>query len=256
MKRKIAYQAGRSFLHRYHPLVKFAWLVALTVLVFLFQDPFLNASFTVLLLAVFPSAGLKFRELRGVKVLGISALMIALLQVLFVDSGPVMGQLGPVAVTQDGLERGLYLASRFLTVIFLSYLFVLTTSPNELAYALMRAGLPYRFGFTLVTALRLIPLFEQEALTVYRAQLVRGSSYERKNLRHLLRYLRTLLLPMLVSAMSKVDALSVSMEGRCFGRYPTRTYYQKREMTRRDWVAAGGLILVLISAVMVTFWEG
>jgi len=127
---------------------------------------------------------------------------------------------------------------------------VLTTSPNELAYALMRAGLPYRFGFTLVTALRMIPLFEQEALIVYRAQRVRGVTYQLKGLRDLLKSVNSLLLPMLVSAMSKVDALSISMEGRCYGKYPTRTYYRIRKTTRGDILAGMGLVC-LISAVIV-----
>ncbi len=256
MKQKIAYQPGQSILHRVHPLVKFAWLVSLTVLVFIFQGPLLNAAFVLLLLSVFPSLGLSFGKLRGLKVLGITALMIALLQIVFVDSGGLIVQVGPVAITGDGVERGLYLACRFLAVILLSYLYVLTTSPNDLAYALMRAGLPYRFGFTLVTALRLIPLFEQEALTVYRAQLVRGASYDRRTLRSLILYLKTLLLPMLISAMSKVDALSVSMEGRCFGKFPTRTYYRKRETTWVDGVAVGGLASVILLAVVIKLWEG
>lgn len=239
-----------------HPLVKFAWLVSLTVMVFVFKQPSANAVFTLLLLGIFPMLGLRLGRLRGLKVLGITALMIALLQIIFIDSGGVIGQIGPLSITQDGIELGIYLASRFLSVILLSYLFVLTTSPNDLAYALMRAGLPYRFGFTLVTALRLIPLFEQEALTVYRAQLVRGISYDRRRLRSLIHYLKTLLLPMLISAMSKVDALSVSMEGRCFGRFPTRTYFRKRETTWMDGVAAGGLVFIILLAMFIKIWEG
>ncbi|MFO8036572.1 MAG: energy-coupling factor transporter transmembrane component T [Anaerolineales bacterium] len=256
MKLEITYRPGKSLLHTMHPLVKFAWLVSLTVLVFVFKRPSANAAFTLLLLGVFPLLGLRLGKLRGLRVLGITTLMIALLQVIFVDSGGVIGQIGPLSVTKDGIELGIYLASRFLSVILLSYLFVLTTSPNDLAYALMRAGLPYRFGFTLVTALRLIPLFEQEALTVYRAQLVRGVSYDRRTLSSLIHYLKTLLLPMLISAMSKVDALSVSMEGRCFGRFPTRTYFRKRETTWMDGVAMGGLVFVILIVIVIKLWEG
>ncbi len=73
--------------------------------------------------------------------------------------------------------RGSHVGARFLDVVLLSYLFVLTTEPNLLAYGLMQVGLPYRFGFALVTALRLVPVFEKEGETVYRAQLARGIAY-------------------------------------------------------------------------------
>jgi len=55
---------------------------------------------------------------------------------------------------------------RFLNIIGASYLFVATTDPNRLAYALMQAGLPYRYGFMLITALRFIPLFQLELAQV------------------------------------------------------------------------------------------
>ncbi|MGI6708007.1 MAG: hypothetical protein ACOX33_02585 [Dethiobacteria bacterium] len=44
------------------------------------------------------------------------------------------------------MNHGLLLVFRFLNIIGSSYLFVATTDPNRLAYALMQAGLPYRYG--------------------------------------------------------------------------------------------------------------
>lgn len=251
MKLKMTYQPGSSFLHVLHPLVKFFWLVLLTVLVFIYQAWIPHIVFLIGLLITFPLLGIGLGLLRGVRVLLITALMIALLQVLFVDMGKRLAQFGPVTVSALGVERGIYLGARFLIVVFLSYLFVLTTSPNDLAYALMQAGLPYRFGFTLVTALRLIPLFEEEALTVFRAQQVRGMSYDRHRLRHIVRDLKSLLLPMLVSAMSKVDALAISMEGRCFGMHATRTYYRGQPFKGLDWLALGGWFVVVSLSLLL-----
>jgi len=256
MKPRIIYHPGTSLLHTLHPLIKVAWLVALTGLVFVIQHPGFNLGLTILLLSFFPLLGIKLTELRGARALLVTALLIALLQILFIDSGNLVGQLGPLEITGEGISRGIYLAARFLTVILLGYLFVLTTSPNELAYALMRAGLPYRYGFTLVTALRMIPLFEHEALIVYRAQRVRGVTYQQKNLRDLLKSVNSLLLPMLVSAMSKVDALSISMEGRCYGKYPTRTYYRIRKTTRGDILAGLGLVCLITAVIVIKTMEG
>jgi energy-coupling factor transport system permease protein len=182
--------------------------------------------------------------------------VITVLQVALNRQGPILVHFGPLQLTVEGLVRGIYLGARFLVVVLISYLFVLTTAPDQLAYALMQAGLPYRFGFTLVTALRLIPIFEGEALTVYRAQLVRGVSYKGKDWRGFWNNLQSYLLPLLVSAIQKVDALSISMEGRCYGMYHTRTYFRTRERYRGDWLAGFGLVLVLFAALYFKHWEG
>lgn len=251
MKPGLTYRPGSSILHRLHPLVKFAWLVGLTGLVFLVQGPAVNLTAAVLLAAVFPLLGISFSSLRGFRLLVSTAALIGLLQVFFTGEGSVLLAAGPVRVTDQGVLRGIYLASRFLSVVFASYVFVITTDPGELAYGLMQTGLPYRWGFTLVTALRLVPIFEDEILTVYRAQLARGAAYDRSTLKELLRSLRGLLLPMLVSAMGKVDVLAVSMEGRCFGRYPDRTYYRVNRTGQEDWLALIGLAGLTAAGV---FW--
>ena len=206
--------------------------------------------FVLFLVPLFPVSGLSSTSIPGKKVIGLTALMIGVLQLLFVSAGTILFQFGPLTLTSAGVFRGIFYAGRFLSVILLSYLFVFTTSPNELAYALMQAGFPYRFGFTLVTALRLIPIFQEEITTVYQAQQVRGISFRVKNLRGLIQRLRAVLLPMLVSAMSKVDTLSVSMEGRSFGKHSTRTFYSRREMSRGDWAAGGFLLITLVTFIL------
>ncbi len=256
MKPRIAYHAGDSVLHRLHPLLKLGWMIAATLLVFLFPGITVPGVLLAGLLLCFRLIRVRLRDLRGFRLLLLTSVGIMLLQVIFSRTGEPLFMLGPIPLTGQGLARGLYLGARFIVVILSSYLFVLSTSPNQLAYALMRAGLPYRFGFTLVTALRMIPIFEAEALIVYRAQLVRGVTYSGKNLRVFWRNLQSFLLPLLVSAIHKVDALSISMEGRCYGMHRTRTYFGAREGFRGDWPAGVGLVLTLSAALVIKWLEG
>ena len=116
----------------------------------------------------------------------------------------------------------------------------------------MRAGLPYRYGYALITALRLVPVFEQEGQTVYNAQLARGVQYDVRSLRRFLLLGRQFFLPLLVSALGKVDALAVSMEGRCFGKYLPHLLCQVR-WTRADWIAGGLLVLATAGAIGVAY---
>ena len=243
---RVTYRNGESFLHLLHPLTKGAWLLFGTILVFAIRSPWLVAAVVGLLLLGFPVAGVQLRSVRGTRLFVTTALLLGLLQAVFVDQGAVLLEIGPLTVTAGGVEAGVYVAGRFLSVILLSYLFVLTTEPNDLAYALMRAGLPYRYGFALITALRLVPTFEQEGQTVYNAQLARGVQYDVRSPRRFLALARQFILPLLVSTLGRVDALAVSMEGRCFGKYPSRTFLREVRATWRDAVAVGVLILVLV----------
>jgi energy-coupling factor transport system permease protein len=254
MKPRIAYQPGSSLLHRLHPLVKLLWMVLATLALFGLHSPWPVLAVLGLTVAAFPLCRLQLRGVRGMRLVVTTAVLLGALQVLFVHSGPVLIQLGPLAITHDGLQGAVYVAGRFASVVLLSYLFVLTTDPNDLAYALMRAGLPYRYGFALITALRLVPVFEQEGQIVYNAQLARGVRYDVRSPRRLLALARQFFLPLLVSALGKVDALAVSMEGRCFGKYRTRTFLREVHLARRDGLALL-LLLATMGLVVVALWR-
>jgi energy-coupling factor transport system permease protein len=254
VKARVTFQPGSSLLHRLHPLVKAAWLICGTGFVFAVRSPWPVVATVALLLLAFPMAGLRLGRVRGTRLFVTTALLLGLLQVLFVREGVLLFELGPVRATTGGLEAGTYVAGRFLSVILLSYLFVLTTEPNDLAYALMRAGLPYRYGFALITALRLVPTFEQEGEIVYHAQLARGVEYDVRSPRRFLTLARQFVLPLLVSALGKVDALAVSMEGRCFGKYPTRTFLREVRATWLDGTAVIVLVLFLVGVVAGLVW--
>jgi energy-coupling factor transport system permease protein len=247
LKARITYRPGRSFLHRLHPLAKVAWLLFGTVFVFVAQSPWLVLAALVLIGTLF--LAIRPGRLPGVRLFASTALLLAILQIVFEHRGEELARIGPLMVTSGGIEAGVYVAARFLSVVLLSYLFVLTTSPNDLAYALMQCGLPYRYGFTLVTALRLVPVFENEASIVYQAQLARGVAYDRRSLGRIVLLARQFFLPLLVSALAKVDALAVSMEGRCFGKYPTRTFLREIRPTWWD-VLAGGVLIIAVGATV------
>jgi len=221
-----------------------------TVFVFIVRSPWAALAVLGIVFLAFLLAGLSPGRVRGARLFTTTALLLGALQILFVRRGSVLIQIGPLAVTAGGAEAGIYVVTRFLSVVFLSYLFVMTTDPNDLAYAMMQAGLPYRYGFALVTALRLVPIFEQEGLIVYRAQLARGVRYDMRSPRRFLILARQFFMPLLVSALGKVDALAVSMEGRCFGKYPTRTFLREVHPVRRDAVAVVLLLLAVAGTAL------
>lgn len=253
MKPLITYRPGTTLLHRLHPLTKIGWLLGMTVLVFAVRHWWLALGVLGAVLIAFAAFRLPLGEARGARLFAVTALALFMLQAVFLDEGRMLAEVGPVTIMSGGVEAGVFVAARFLSVVLLSYLFVFTTSPNELAYGLMQAGLPYRFGFTLVTALRLVPVFEREAQMVYRAQVMRGAAYDRKNLSRFLLLARQFFLPMLVSALGKVDALAVSMEGRCFGKHPARTYLREVRFGWQDGAALALLVVAVGLPLLLNF---
>ena len=188
------------------------------------------------------------RKLRFIVVFG---LLIFLIQVLAVKEGVVLWQhdLGTVtlSVWSEGVFGGLSIMLRFVNIIASSYLFVATTDPNRLAYSLMQAGMPYRFGFMLITALRFIPVFQLELEQVKNAQMAKGIEMEGLSPRKLLRAVRYLLVPLVVSALSRVDSLTISMESRAFGLYPTRSYVNSQDLSTSD------RIIIIITPLVFLF---
>jgi len=244
---EMSYQPGRSLLHRLHPLTKVAWLVVLTVTVFLTDAPVSPLVVAAGALILLTTCGIPPWRAPGMRVWLPLAVAILVTHALAVQTGTPLA--GPL--TNEGVASGLRAMGRLVSVVTMSTLFVLTTDPVSLTCALMRGGLPYRWGFALVTSLRLAPVFRMEAHHIYRAQLVRGVAYQAAGPRRGWLVLRHLCLPLLVSALRTAHALSLSMEGRGFGRHRRRTFTREVAATRADVIAA----LLLPAAVAATLWQ-
>jgi energy-coupling factor transport system permease protein len=250
----LAYRPGESLFHRLYPPLKLAGLVAATVVVMWVDAWWFPAGTLALALTMLWSAGFAPTRMPGRRGLWALGLVLFLIQVLFVRQGTTLVSLwsGRMALTVGGLTAGVQAAGRFLSIVLLSNLFVLTTDPSALAYSLMQLGLPYRYGFTLVTALRLAPMFRAEGNQVYEAQLVRGVRYDQGGLRRWWEMGLRLILPVLVSALGVVDALSVSMEGRCFGMARRRTFLRPVRFT---WLDALALVVLLVALGGIVLWQ-
>jgi energy-coupling factor transport system permease protein len=242
---KLSYHPGRSIAHRLYPLTKFAWLLAGTILVFFVQDGRLLMLNAGLFAATLFATHRAIWQVRGFRLVLATGMALLVLYLLFEKSGQVLVSPGIefLRITSGGLSWGLRFSGRFLSIVFMSYVFILTTEPSDLAYALMKCGVPYRFGFMLVTALRLAPVMEEEGLTIYHAQLARGVRYDQFNLRKVILLVRQFMTPLLISALRRADKLVFSMEGRGFGAHSDRTFRIRPAASIRDVLFSLGLTL-------------
>jgi energy-coupling factor transport system permease protein len=127
------------------------------------------------------------------------------------------------------------------------FLLFRTTSPSDLANAMVKAGLPYEVAFVFSTSLQFVPVLQRKAQNVFDAQRSRGIPLEPGLAA--LRYYPALMAPLLVQSFELADQLAEAMESRGFGR-PGRTFARDYRPRVRDWLilvgAATGLAVLAI----------
>lgn len=245
-----------SFVHRLDPLTKFTILLLVAILtVTLVSDIVVLAIFLFLLVGFVGariSIGYAVRRLRRLLTF---IILIAFVQLLFTPYGtilfflipPLVPGFGPfLPITTAGITNAINLAFRLINIVLASTLFVATTDPTLFAASLNRLRVPYRYSFILVLALRLVPLFDQEASIVQNAQLVRGIPVDRGLIHGFLRRIRYSFLPLIFSAITRVDSLTLAMDGRGFGYAKTRTYLRRPSFRAIDWLLTSFAILLTV----------
>jgi energy-coupling factor transport system permease protein len=250
----LTYVENSSWVHGLHPLVKLVMLISFSLTVFAVPSGLGGIIMLSIMLVFYALAGLGLaffcRKLRFIIIFG---LFIFIVQILAVQEGALLYQLylGPVClpIWSEGLFGGLSTMLRFVNIIGSSYLFVATTDPNRLTYSLMQAGLPYRFGFMLITALRFIPVFHYELEQVKNAQMAKGIEMEGLSPHKLIKAVRYLLVPLVISSLSKVDYLAISMESRGFGLYPQRSYLHSQSLSSIDIIA-----IIIVPLIFLLFY--
>ncbi len=252
----LTYEPADTPVHRLHPLIKLEMLLCFSLLVFTLSHYLCGLFLFAVLLAGYLAAGLSFTFFwRKLRFIFLFSFLILLVHLIFVREGVLLWQKNLLGLSLEvwslGLNHGLLLVFRFLNTIGSSYLFVVATDPNRLAYALMQAGLPYRYGFMLITALRFIPLFFLELEQVRHAQMAKGIDIEKLSLKNFLLAVRYLFVPIVLSALGKVDTLTISMESRAFGLYPRRSYLEKEPFTGKHRVAALAILSLSLALYLL-----
>lgn len=247
----LQYRPGKDGLHRVLPETALLWLATVLAAVLAAGSLILTAialaAVAILMLWSERSVRMWTRSLRFVTLF---AVLLFAAQALSVREGNVLIRLG-LPITDQGLMAGAVMSLRFLTILSSSFLFAVTTDPDALAHALIRWGLPYRLGYTIILALRFVPFFRHELQVVRDAQQVRGIRVSVRSLRGVRRALRYTFLPVLVSGLLRVDTIAMSMKGRAFGLHGSRTAAHRSTIQAQDllvWVCSAALIGLTVCA--------
>lgn len=138
-------------------------------------------------------------------------------------------------LTAEQLWYHLNLVLKYLSSIPIILLFVCTTQPSEFAASLNRIGVSYSIAYSVSLALRYIPDIQKEYTDISKAQQARGVEMSSKvSLVKRLKSAASILIPLIVMSMDKIETISNAMELRGFGKSKKRTWYMARPFTAKD----------------------
>lgn len=110
-------------------------------------------------------------------------------------------------------------------------LFTSTTNLSEFAASLNRIGMSYKTSCSVALALRYIPdiQLQREYHDIAQSQQARGIGMGKKaSLVRRLKAASSILIPLILSGMDRIEAISNAMELRGFGKNKKRTWYMAR----------------------------
>ena len=130
---------------------------------------------------------------------------------------------GRYDVTSEQLFYMLNISLKYFVALPVAILFISATNPSEFAASLNKIGVPYRIGYAVSIALRYIPDIQRDYHNISQAQQARGVELGKKErLISRLKNSVSILLPLIMSSLARVDVISNAMELRGFGKNKKR----------------------------------
>ncbi len=233
MKGFLDYVPGNSFLHKLNPLTKLVLALMICVACFISENHILLVAIILLNLAIAKAAGILSRGLMLLKGLTKISLVIFLLQLLFIRGGDVLITLPlNLLITERGVAMAFVIVLRLIGATMPLALMLSITQMNDLSNVLVtKLKIPYKYAFTLTTAMRFIPIFANEMSGIIEAQASRGVELDTRNIFKKIKFVLPLCVPLLITSVKKIEGSAISAEIRgfhlrtresCYKGYPIR----------------------------------
>lgn len=157
---------------------------------------------------------------------------------------------GLIKITSESFRHGLLLSFKTLSFGALGLLFALTSKPLMLFYALMQQfRFPAKYAYSLIAAIRLLPVIWEEVGTRSNALEIRGIHFE-KSIKGTYKKLSAYVIPLLAQSIRRAQRIAVAMEAKRFHIGAKRTYYYHTSYTRIDAL----FITVMLCSVLLTYY--
>lgn len=164
---------------------------------------------------------------------------------------------GPYDLTREQLFYHFNISLKYFVALPIALLFITATNPSEFASSLNAVGVSYRIGYSVALALRYIPDIQRDYRNISTAQQARGVELGKKvKLHKRVKNSISVLMPLIMSSLSRIEAISNAMELRGFGKEKKRTWYVQRKFSSRDYIAIAFGAVILTASLVITFHDG
>jgi energy-coupling factor transport system permease protein len=237
------YAPGDSVIHRMDPRAKLIGVFIFVFIVFL-----ANNYWTYGLLLAFTVLGILLSKVpvsfvyRGLKPVLFIIIFTFVLNALFTHRGDVIFGVGWFQLTTEGLKQAVFISIRLLSIIMVTTLLTLTTTPIDITDGLETLLRPlkkwrfpvHEFALMMSIALRFIPTLLEETEKIMKAQMARGVDFTSGSFVKRGKAIVPLLVPLFVSAFKRAEDLAMAMEARGYRGDVGRTKFRLLKWQLRD----------------------
>lgn len=266
--RFLTYLPRSSSIHKLTGSSKLVFFLLFSFSVMLTYDTRVLAVLVVIAITLFPVSRIRILEVKGLFVF-VAVLLLINSIFLFVFN-PEWGTevygtrhvllriFWRYDLTAEQLFFQINYAMKYFAMMPIAVLFISTTDPSEFAASLNSIGISYRVSYAVAIALRYIPDIQRDYHNISQAQQARGVELgKNEKLGQRMKNSVSILLPLLLSSLNRIDVISSAMELRGFGRHKRkRTWYKYQAFRASDWIVISAGAVILILSLIVTYSDG
>lgn len=252
-REKLRYLPGESFVHRLDPRTKIILLLAFSSAALLTVDTVINLGIFMALLAL---AYLTDAFRHWSKMLWRVAPLIAVIVIfdsLFshVAWGPTLFAMNQwilrISLTPGSIAYAITVGIRFLTILGMSFLFIMTTQFEDFVAGLRKLHVPYVIALSLGLAFRSITLLSADLKAIVDAQRSRCLELDARNLLQGIDRLLPLAVPATVCLIYRSRNVSSAMLCRGYGHTAGPTFYSRLRLGRDDCIVLSCIVCGVIA---------
>lgn len=260
-----------SCFHRLDGSIKFLLFMTWTIITFMFLD------IRVFLFMIL--VGMAFLYLSNIPFQRIKVLVWVMLTFNFINSlfilviTPAYGSeltrtstdvlyIGYSMINLETIFYVITLSLKYANLLPITLVFIFTTHPSRFASSLNKIGVPYKIAYTVNISLRYIPDIQQELKKILLSQQARGVGFKKGEapLKQRIKNITSIAVPLITSALQRIEVVSNAMDLRGFGKHKKRTWYNGTSFQTMDYVVFILCIVSLALAIWLkinmlqTFW--
>ena len=247
----LAYIHKEGFFHRLHPFTKITFILLFGLMSILSTNLLFLILLVIAVLIIAYGASLSTEVMQQFKLILFMSIILIGLTIITMPSGETLGYLipsivpvigGHIPITTGAIDFGLILTLRFMVLICVFQLFVISTQPRDIVHTMERLKIPIDYTLMFLIALRFIPTLQIEGKRIHEAQLARGYN-PGSGVLGKVRSVAPIVIPLVSNALARATVLGLTIDIRGY-RTGIRTRIREFAFHWRDYAT----IVLLIAA--------